>query len=52
MERIARCRDVGLDCDFEARGQSEEEILETCAEHVMSVHGMDQIARALERKER
>jgi predicted small metal-binding protein len=42
VERVARCRDAGLDCDFEARGQSEKEILEMCAAHVRSVHGMDE----------
>jgi predicted small metal-binding protein len=42
MERVVRCRDAGLDCDFEARGQSEEEILDMCAAHVRSVHGMDE----------
>ncbi len=42
MKRIARCRDVGLDCDFEAHGQSEVEILEMCADHVRSIHGMDE----------
>jgi predicted small metal-binding protein len=42
MEKVARCRDVGLECDFTASGQSEEEIIDTFAEHVRSVHGMDE----------
>lgn len=34
------CRDVGVDCDFEARGGSVEEVLEHCAEHGRAAHGM------------
>ena len=30
MVKILRCRDVGVDCDFEARGATEEEILQKC----------------------
>jgi predicted small metal-binding protein len=42
MERVVRCRDAGLDCDFEVHGESEENILDMCAAHVRSVHGMDE----------
>jgi predicted small metal-binding protein len=34
------CRDVGVDCDFETRGLTIEEVLEHCAEHGKSQHGM------------
>ena len=43
MAKVLRCREVGVDCDFEARGESEEEILQKCAEHAKSAHGMDEI---------
>ena len=33
MAKIVRCREVGVDCDFEARGATEQEVLEKCAEH-------------------
>ena len=42
MMKIVRCTDSGLDCDFEARGQTDAEILELCLQHVQSVHGMDE----------
>jgi predicted small metal-binding protein len=42
MEKLARCRGAGLDCDFEARGQTNEEVLDLCIQHVRSVHGMDE----------
>ena len=41
MTMIVKCRDVGVDCDFEARGESEQEVLKQCAEHARSAHGMD-----------
>ena len=43
MSKVVSCRDVGMDCDFVARGQSENEILEQCAEHARTDHGMDEI---------
>jgi predicted small metal-binding protein len=42
MEKIARCADSGLECDFEARGLTDEELLELCIQHVQATHGMDE----------
>jgi len=47
MSKIVRCREVGVDCDFEARGETEQEVLQKCAEHAKSAHGMDQIPTEL-----
>lgn len=38
MAKELRCRDVGLDCDYQARGNSEDEVLRQAAEHARSVH--------------
>lgn len=43
MAKILRCRDVGIDCDFEARAETEEEILKKAAEHADAVHNMKEI---------
>ncbi len=43
MAKVLRCRDVGMDCDFVARGQTEEEILKKAAEHADTDHGMKEI---------
>ena len=43
MAKVLRCRDVGMDCDFEARAETEEEILEKAAEHAETVHNMKEI---------
>jgi len=50
MAKVVRCREVGVDCDFEARGESEAEVLQQCAEHAKSAHGMDQIPPELAAK--
>lgn len=35
-----KCREVGVDCDFEARSETIEGVFELCAEHGKSQHGM------------
>ena len=47
MSKVVSCRAVGVDCDFEARGETEQETLQKCAEHAKSAHGMDEIPREL-----
>jgi predicted small metal-binding protein len=34
------CRDVGVDCDFVACGDTVEETIAACAEHAETNHGM------------
>jgi AhpD family alkylhydroperoxidase len=51
-EKELSCRDVGVDCDFVARGKSEEEILRKTAEHARKEHGMKEISREMEKKVR
>jgi len=45
MAKVFRCRDVGMDCDFEARAETEEEILKKAAEHAKTVHNMKEIPK-------
>lgn len=52
MAKIIRCRDVGVDCDFEARGETEQEIMKKAAEHAKSAHNMDEIPPELVAKVR
>jgi predicted small metal-binding protein len=47
MAKVIRCRDVGVDCDYEARGQTEQEVLKKCQEHARTAHGMDEIPAEL-----
>ena len=43
MTMVVKCRDVGVDCDFEARGQTEQEVMKACADHARKEHGMKEI---------
>lgn len=43
MAKVVNCRQVGVDCDFEARGETEQEVLDRCAEHARAAHGMQEI---------
>ena len=43
MAKAISCRDVGVDCDFEARGETAEEVMRKCAEHAREAHGMTEI---------
>ena len=45
-----RCRDVGVDCDFQAKGATVEEVIAKCAEHARADHGMDSIPPELAAK--
>jgi predicted small metal-binding protein len=42
MAKVLRCRDVGMECDYTAHGETEEEIMQQAAEHVRTVHGMEE----------
>lgn len=45
MAKILRCKHIGpdLNCQFEARGNTEEEILQQVAKHAMEVHEFKEI---------
>ncbi len=43
MAKIIRCRDVGVDCDFEARGNTVDEVLQKCREHAKTAHGISDL---------
>ena len=43
MAKTVSCRDVGSDCDFVARGDSEEDILRQVAEHARVEHNMNEV---------
>ncbi len=47
MAKVLRCREVGVDCDFEAKGESVEEIMAQAAKHAKEDHGMDEIPQEL-----
>ncbi len=40
MDKELYCRDVGLECEFSACGNTEEEALSKLGQHVLAVHGV------------
>ena len=43
MAKTVRCRDVGMDCDFVAKGETNEDIMRQAAEHARTAHNMNEI---------
>ena len=45
MVKVLRCKQIGPDahCQFEARGETNEDILKQVAEHATMVHGYTEI---------
>ena len=41
MAKVLQCRDVGVDCDIEVRGETEQEILQAAGQHAQTVHSME-----------
>jgi predicted small metal-binding protein len=37
---VLSCRKAGVDCDFEARGESMDEVIQQCADHGIQEHNM------------
>lgn len=52
MSKVLSCREVGMDCDFEARGENEQEIMSKAAEHAKKDHGIESIPAELAAKVR
>ena len=52
MARRMSCSDVGPECDFVARGQTDEEVMGQVAEHARAVHGIEEVPPELAEKAR
>ncbi len=50
MSKRIECSDVGMDCDFAALAEDEEELLELVADHAERVHDIEEITPELRRK--
>jgi predicted small metal-binding protein len=47
MAKVLTCKDVGVDCDFVARGATVEEVIEKAREHACKDHGFADIPAEL-----
>ena len=52
MAKQLRCRDVGLNCDFEVRGTTDEEVLQKAVVHARIVHQLSDVPPELATKVR
>jgi predicted small metal-binding protein len=52
MAKQLRCRDVGLNCDFQVRGATEEEVLQKAVVHARIVHELPDVPPDLASKVR
>lgn len=52
MSKVLRCADVVGNCDFVARGDSEQEILRQASEHARSAHNINEITPEVAEKVR
>jgi predicted small metal-binding protein len=43
MAKSISCKDVGMNCDFTAKAETMEELLQTAAAHAKEAHGLDTI---------
>ena len=43
MAKVLKCNDINLGCSFEARGNTDEDVLKKAGEHARSVHKMHEI---------
>ncbi len=50
MGKVLKCRDVGVNCDFEAHGKDEAEILQKATEHAKGCHQGVQMTPELQAK--
>lgn len=50
MAKELRCRDVGMNCDFEARGNTEEEVLQKASAHARNTHQITEMSPELAAK--
>ncbi len=45
-----KCRDMGMDCDFETTGKSVDEIMPRIVEHAKTAHNITTIDDAMKQK--
>jgi len=52
MDKRLYCRDVGLDCEFSACGNTDEEALNKLGQHVLAIHGVKGFSKEFYNKAR
>ncbi len=50
MSKVMKCQDVGLDCSFQAKGETEQEVMQKVADHAKKDHNITDISPELAAK--
>lgn len=50
--KVFKCADLGFDCDWVARAQSENELMKAIKEHAKKCHHLDEITKETAEKVR
>jgi predicted small metal-binding protein len=50
MAKEIRCADVGMDCDFVTKAETQEELMQKVVQHAQEVHGITEITPELQQK--
>jgi predicted small metal-binding protein len=45
MSKVLKCKDVGIDCKFEASGKTIDEVLKKAADHARKEHGVKRVTQ-------
>ena len=49
MTKVLKCGDLMPECDFEARGETDEDILNAAAAHAKEAHGLEPTPELVEK---
>ena len=52
MEKVFHCKSLGMDCDYTAHGETEEEVMEMVGQHAKAEHKMAKMPAATVEKVR
>ena len=47
MGKVIFCKDLGIDCGWVSRADTEEELLEKVAQHAAAAHGMGELTEEM-----
>ena len=45
MSKVLKCKDVGINCTFEASGKTVDEVLKKAADHARKEHGVKRVTQ-------
>jgi predicted small metal-binding protein len=47
MAKTLRCRDMGVQCDWQTRAETEKEVLDRAAKHAAEKHNMKELSKEM-----